>query len=122
MNRYSLLFIVALVTLSLVACGAGYKNIDVHQANTLSADGEHVMLDVRTVEEYAEGHVPGTVNIPVEELESRLDELNKDTKYLVICRSGKRSVTASEILVKNGFKQVTNVEGGMLAWPYEVEK
>lgn len=75
------------------------------------------MVDVRTPEEVAQGMVPGAVNIPLQEIKHRLNEVPKDKILLVYCRSGKRSMAASQILIENGYTQVNNVVGGILAFP-----
>lgn len=82
------------------------------------------LVDVRTVEEYEEGHIPKTIHIPHDEMEERYMELEewKDEKILLICRSGRRSLYAAEILKEKGFQQVYNFEGGMLDWTGEIEK
>jgi rhodanese-related sulfurtransferase len=87
--------------------------------------GEVFILDVRKQEEYDEGHIIGSTLIPVQELEARLNELPRNKKILVYCRSGNRSVTASETLVKNGFAQIFNMKGGITEWKnagYDVVK
>ncbi len=83
-----------------------------------SMQGEYLLLDVRTQAEYDEGHINDPTLIPVTELESRLDEISeyKDKPVLVYCRSGNRSVTASNILIDNGFSEVHNLLGGIGAW------
>jgi rhodanese-related sulfurtransferase len=73
-------------------------------------------LDVREPEEYAHGHVPGAINLPQAELASRLDEIPHDCPLALICRSGARSLRAAQFLQQMGFEQVTNVQGGTLAW------
>lgn len=80
--------------------------------------GEYLLLDVRTPEEYNEGNIEGSVLIPVTELESRLSEIEeyKDKTVLVYCRSGNRSVTASNILIDNGFTNVHNLLTGYNGW------
>lgn len=87
--------------------------------------GEVFILDVRAREEYYESHIMGSTLIPVQELDIRFKELPLDKKILVYCRTGVRSVTASEILVKNGFNQIYNMQGGIIGWKnagYEVVK
>lgn len=74
------------------------------------------ILDVRQPAEYVSGHIPGAVFIPIGELQARLDELNPDRKVVTYCRSGNRSRSAAEILLSSGFKNVFNMEGGILAW------
>lgn len=95
----------------------------VHNVNvdTLAADLEGgkvaMLVDVRTAQEFAEGHVPGAVNIPLDELPKRVSELeaHKDAGLYVVCRSGGRSASAASMLAGRGF-QANNVEGGTLAW------
>ena len=83
-------------------------------------DSNLVLLDVRNpyeLEDKSLGHIDGVINIPVQELEARLSELDefKEKDIAVICRSGRRSGTATDILVKNGFHAV-NVLGGMIQY------
>ena len=73
-------------------------------------------VDVRTPEEYKAGHPSRAINIPLSELASSLDRLEKNEPVYVICQTGRRSKEASEILVKNGFPWVFNVSGGATAW------
>ena len=75
-----------------------------------------VVVDVREPDEWAAGHAPGAVHIPLGDLPARIDELPEtDTSLPVVCRSGGRSGRAVEWLVQQGF-DVVNVEGGMRAW------
>lgn len=66
------------------------------------------LVDVRTPEEFAEGSVTGAVNIPLDELDSRLDEFKGKESIVVFCRSGNRSAKAVDILNYNGFINVAN--------------
>jgi hydroxyacylglutathione hydrolase len=79
-------------------------------------DPELVVLDVRKPGEYEGGHVPGAVNIPVEQLERRIDELNASRATAVICATGYRSSAASSLLVRRGFGRLHNVTGGTVGW------
>jgi phage shock protein E len=81
-----------------------------------------VIVDVRTPAEYQEGHIPGVANIPLDQLESRMNEVPKDKKVLLICRSGKRSAQGTALLRGKGFDSVYNVSEGMNAWKGPVEK
>ena len=73
-------------------------------------------LDVRLPEEYARGHLPGALNIPVQELDRRVAEVGPtDGELVVYCRSGHRSSRAAEILRQHGFSKVHNL-GPMTAW------
>lgn len=80
-----------------------------------------VLLDVRERDEYAEGHVPGSVNLPLSELESRAGELDKTAPTYVYCLSGGRSSRAAAILTAKGFAEIKNI-GGISAWKGELEK
>lgn len=95
-------------------------HVTVQQAKTLlDKDTTIVVLDVRTPEEFKSqaGHLPRAINIPVQELDKRLAELVKfrSRKILVYCRSGNRSIRASEILLKKDFK-IIHMDGGILQW------
>lgn len=77
-----------------------------------------MILDVRTAEEYAEGHVPGAINISHDELADRLAEIEaaKETGVIVYCGSGRRAGIAEELLLGQGYADVQHLEGDMLAW------
>jgi len=75
-----------------------------------------VILDVRTDGEYGDGHIEGAVNIPVNELEGRLGELEKEDETLVYCRTGNRSGTAVGILKENGYEKIFHMNKGITAW------
>jgi len=81
-------------------------------------DKQIILLDVRTVEEFEEGHIPNAVNIPHKELEARLAELTdaKNTQVVIYCRSGRRAEVAREVLVKNGFNELDHLSGDFNAW------
>lgn len=104
--------------LALSACApraATYTTIPVQDLRAAQERGEYV-LDVRTDAEYREGHVPGATLLPLADLGARMNEVPKDRPVYVICRSGNRSAQASAQLVKAGYTQVFNVDGGMNAW------
>jgi phage shock protein E len=77
-----------------------------------------IVLDVRTPEEFAAGHVPGAVLIPYDELPARLDELDRSRWVLVYCRSGRRSGIAEQTLVDAGF-DVRQIDGSWQRWQAE---
>lgn len=77
------------------------------------------ILDVRERDEFADGHIPSAINLPLSELENRLNELNKDLLYYVICHSGRRSENACAFLSHRGFN-VVNVIGGMSSWKGDI--
>ena len=81
--------------------------------NSAKKKDEVLIIDVRSSEEYKAGHIPNAININVDETESRLNEIEdyKDKPIIVYCNSGKKSNDAAEILVNNGFQDVTNAQG-----------
>jgi len=101
------------------ATGATYETVDVQTANdALSSNADAQIVDVREPVEWAETGVPqGAALIPLGDLESAAaSELATDQPVYVICRSGNRSQTGSDILVGLGYTQVYNVDGGITAW------
>ena len=83
--------------------------------------GQKELLDVRYEEEWYEARIPGATIIPLPELRSRIDELNRDREYIVYCHAGKRSNVAAMILKQDGFN-VSSLTGGVRDWPYSVEE
>ena len=107
---------------SLFGCSSaqtqGFKSLTVDEYAKVIEDTAIVRLDVRTVEEYADGHIANTINIDVlkDEFEKKAKAtLPKDKVIAVNCRSGKRSKNAARILVKNGFK-VIELDAGYNDW------
>ena len=98
------------------AIKATITNVDWDKALEMSKAGA-VLIDVRTPAEVAEGMAPGAINIPLQEIQQRLAEFPKDKDLLIYCRSGKRSMAASNFLIENGYEKVFNVVGGFLAFP-----
>lgn len=84
----------------------------------LGTDAAPLVLDVRTIEEYNNGHIPGAVNIPHYLLGERLDEVLafKDQEVVVLCEVGVRSREAQQYLQRQGFSQVKHLTGDMVWW------
>lgn len=84
----------------------------------IDAGDAPIILDVRTAEEYAEGHVPGAINISHDELAERLAEIEsaRGVELVVYCRSGRRAGIAEALLAEQGFTNLEHLEGDMLAW------
>lgn len=119
-------WIIAMLTISLLALAAcsndsaSYETIEINEVEEKMAEG-YIVLDVREPDEFAEGHIPSAQNKPLSVLQQDdLNELSKDEKYIIICRSGNRSQTASEILFNEGY-EVVNVSAGMSSWTGDVE-
>ncbi|HUN22724.1 MAG TPA: rhodanese-like domain-containing protein [Anaerolineales bacterium] len=132
------LFSLALAAV-LAACGNSQKavdpqsidlaslpaSIDVNLASSLHQREDVLFLDVREPDEYNAGHIPNVVLIPMGEVPSRLSEIPTDTTVIVTCRSGNRSGQVTSFLRENGYNNVHNMEGGILAWEsagFDVEK
>ncbi|HZW68715.1 MAG TPA: rhodanese-like domain-containing protein [Pseudogracilibacillus sp.] len=97
-----------------------YETIDLEAVEDYVADG-YIVADVREIDEFNEGHIPGAVHAPLSDLENNeFGPLQVDEKYVIICRSGNRSIAASNILIQEGF-DIVNVSEGMSTWTGEIE-
>ena len=125
------LIFLLLAVMLLTACGqdkendqgAVYVNITAEEAKQIMDSEEgYIILDVRTQEEYDQGHIPGAIVISHEEIEEKAEQVlpDKDQLILVYCRSGRRSKIAAEALVELGYTNIKEF-GGIIDWPYEVE-
>jgi rhodanese-related sulfurtransferase len=121
-------FVLSLMLLS--SCGApgssslGYRQISMDKAVKMMKDEkDYIILDARRPDEFAEGHIPGAINVPNEEIGTvEIAELpNKSQLILVYCRSGRRSKEASEKLVKLGYTNIVEF-GGIQDYEGEIEK
>jgi rhodanese-related sulfurtransferase len=101
-----------------------YTNITAQQAKEImDTQTGYVILDVRAQSEYDEGHIPGAIVIPHDQVKEKAEDIlpDKDQLILVYCRSGRRSKLAAEDLVDLGYTNIKEF-GGILDWPYEVER
>lgn len=134
--KYSKMLIAAVLMVAslLVGCSqesarpandsAGYRQATAREAKELMDSEEgYIILDVRTEEEYAGGHIPGAILIPHDDIANQAEEAltDKDQLILVYCRSGNRSRQAAEALVELGYTNVVDF-GGINDWPYEIEQ
>lgn len=92
-----------------------HRDHPVNDYLAVTTDGAQ-LIDVREPDEVAAGTLPGAVNIPLMTLPERVGELDPERRVVVLCKSGGRSTMACEALVKAGFADVVNLEGGMLAF------
>ncbi len=126
-KRSIVLLAALLLPLAASACGMGeqtpegYENAEVshvyqHWKQGAASPVPFMLLDVRTPQEYAAGHIKGAKLIPVDELERHLAELPKDRQIYVYCHSGRRSARAAKLLAAHGFTRVENMLGGIVAW------
>ncbi|MBQ4119099.1 MAG: rhodanese-like domain-containing protein [Clostridia bacterium] len=121
-----LMLLISLSLFGLTACqgdenNATYEQITPQQAKEImDTEQDYIIIDARTEEEFAEGHIENAILIPEYEIINKAEkELpDKDALILVYCRSGRRSKIASEELVKLGYTNVKEF-GGIIDWPYE---
>ena len=124
-----LMLLISLSLFGLTACQDGgnnatYEQITPQQAKEImDTEQEYIIIDARTEEEFAEGHIENAILIPEYEIKDRAEkELpDKDALILVYCRSGRRSKIVSEKLVNLGYTNVKEF-GGIIHWPYEIVK
>lgn len=86
-----------------------------YQTEFGAANAKHLLLDVRTPDEFATGHIQGAVNISVETLENHLSEVPRDQPVVIYCRSGNRSAQAAQILAQAGYTDLYDM-GGLNDW------
>ncbi|PEJ71980.1 sulfurtransferase [Bacillus wiedmannii] len=91
----------------------GVQNISGKELKSIAGKKGKQFIDVRTVSEYRGNHMKGFKNIPLNELVSKANQLDKNKEVIVICQSGMRSKQAAKVLKKLRFQQVINVSGGM---------
>ena len=112
--------LITLVFLSVLSASifAGNDFRKMSQQELLQNENEKLLiLDVRTVEEYQNGHVEDAVNLPVANISESINMFNdKDQKIVVYCRSGRRAGNALQFLTDNGFTNLYHLEGDMSAW------
>lgn len=101
------------------------KDISIEESKKLINDGEvTLILDVRNEDEFTEGHLKNSIQIPVDELKESLGDIEKfkDELVLVYCKSGNRSADAMDILKENGFTNLVHMKDGISKWDGEVVK
>ena len=98
------------------------QEIDVKTLNQkISSNDNFILLDVRTDNEVFLSKINSSVHIPMNEIPNRINELDKNKEIIVQCKSGKRSAKVCEYLSQNGFSDVKNLTGGILAWSKEID-
>ena len=110
-----------LALLGITACGQNFENKEVKEFAELITDPNVVLLDVRTADEFNEGHIKGAINLDQfksDFIELAKQQLPKEKTIAVYCRSGRRSAHAAGLLAKEGYRSV-NLVGGIIAWTKE---
>ena len=131
MKTFSLIIITLFSLIGLAACGPAPAApaeaqtidgatlpavIDVQTAAALQERDDVLLIDVREQWEYDEGHIPGITHIPMNEIPNRLSEIPTDKTVVLTCRSGNRSGQVTDFLQQQGFENVHNMNGGIVAW------
>lgn len=92
--------------------------ISAGEAHARQSDGA-VIVDVREPDEWRQGHIPGAVHIPLGQLGRHITRYDHSKELIMVCRSGNRSAAAVGALTQAGYQQVTNLQGGMIAWNFQ---
>ena len=127
LKGWFIMFLISASVLNLFSCGgnnASYEQISQEKAKEImDTQTDYIIIDARTEEEFAGGHIEGAILIPEYEIAQKAPSLipQKDILILVYCRSGRRSKIASEELVKLGYTNVKEF-GGIIDWQYEIVK
>lgn len=100
-------------------CGRLTQTLNVNEFSKLVDQGDGIVLDVRTGQEYAGGHIATAINADFSdtaEFDKYLAGLDKNGKYLLYCRTGNRSGQAMKMMEEKGFTDIADLSGGILAW------
>lgn len=121
MKKIKLISVLLVSIVALTACGgSGGKvtNLNVSEFASKISDSSVTLVDVRTPGEFMSGHIAGATNIDFESgtFEADIQKLDKTKTYAVYCRSGNRSGQATALMLKDGFKSVFNLNGGIIDW------
>ena len=96
-----------------------YIDIDIatYQADfEQNADRDYAQIDVREVEEFVQGRLPGALHIPLSDLQLRSDEIPQDKALVLVCEKGGRSMMAAEFLLSMGYEELYNLSEGTMGW------
>lgn len=116
---------VALVMMTACSNGKGYTSVSVDEFAKVIADNQVQLIDTRTEAEFNEGHIPGAINIDVNEsdFETKVGQkIDKTRPIALYCRGGRRSKIAAERIVALGYDDIIELNTGFLSWTGEVEK
>ncbi|MCE2473049.1 MAG: rhodanese-like domain-containing protein [Anaerolineae bacterium] len=93
-----------------------YSDINSEEYREQFTDKAHQFIDVRETDEHAEGHIPGTANIPLSEFMARVDEIDEEAAVVLVCNTGVRSAQAALYLASMGYEQIYNLDEGTKGW------
>jgi len=121
MNKLFAVVSVVFILMSSCTIGQTKNDIELAEFEKKMASEKYLLVDVRTAEEFSEGHIKGAINIDylAENFSIEIQELELESPVLLYCRSGNRSSKAMKIMKELGFKEVYNLEGGIKGWILE---
>ncbi len=96
-----------------------FEELSIEDYQTQYANGNHVdhlLLDVREINEFTEGRIPGAVNLPMSQITQRLEEIPRDKPVVLVCRTGARSAQVATYLKQFGFEKIYNLREGTMGW------
>lgn len=117
-----ILFFVAFILIKIVKQPIGQENLaNVSQFKSIAEQNNTILIDVRTSEEFSQSQIAGAINIDFysDDFVEQISNLDKNKSYAIYCRSGNRSEAATKLFLEHGFKKVTNLQGGIMAWESE---
>ena len=99
-----------------------YEEINVHELKKMiDSKSNFTLLDVRSDNEVLVSKIDSSIHIPMHEVPNRLNEIDKDELIIVQCKLGQRSAKVCEFLIKNNYKNIKNLRGGIRAWSEEID-
>ena len=119
MKTKVLITLIAVFSTITFAQGQQLKQVTSKEAaNMLKSDKNLVVLDVRTAEEFKDGHIKGALNIDIRQPDAfvKIDKLNRNSKYIVHCRTNHRSQVAVDHMLQSGFKNIIQIKDGFNGW------
>jgi len=118
MKRVLMIAVFAILAMTVSACSSQAVSLispDNYVSQYVESSTDHILIDVRTPQEFDSGYIDGAVNIPLDQLEMRLAEIPSDVPVVVYCRSGNRSAQAATILSQNDYTEIYDL-GGVISW------
>ncbi len=96
-----------------------YDDLDIESYREQFASGnsgDYQLIDVREVDEFENGHIPGTINIPMSEIQARFEEISEDSPVILVCATGNRSGQVAMFMASMGYSELYNLDGGTVGW------
>lgn len=93
-----------------------FGRLDIQTYRERFQPGDHTLVDVREIEEWIMGHIPGAVHIPLDELPERIGEIPTGRPVVVVCAAGIRSLFGAELLLESGYPEVYSLDDGTYGW------